>query len=171
MWQLVYIECTWKPENLTNYWSSAVKPLICSLAHLLGLTIFGIYFIWFDSRKAFNHRSSPCQLMLSINIVAVENQSVHNLSLITSQGPIITWLGVATVRLGLKYYVRARRIMFAWSILSAKSCHYEDFQHYQSVEISSLGWNKQWSLTVKWSSHCCVYLDSDSAKPLIRGIL
>ena len=43
--------------------------------------------------------------MLSINIVAVENQSVHNLSLITSQGPIITWLGVASVRLGLKYYV------------------------------------------------------------------
>ena len=43
--------------------------------------------------------------MLSINIVVVENQSVHNLSLITSQGPIITWLGVASVRLGLKYYV------------------------------------------------------------------
>ena len=43
--------------------------------------------------------------MLSINIVAVENQSVHNFTLITSQGPIITWLGVATVRLGLKYYV------------------------------------------------------------------
>ena len=43
--------------------------------------------------------------MLSINIVVVENQSVHNLSLITLQGPIITWLGVASVQLGLKYYV------------------------------------------------------------------
>ena len=49
--------------------------------------------------------------MLSINIVAVENQSVHNLSLITSQGPIITWLGVASVPglevlcQGKEYYV------------------------------------------------------------------
>ena len=63
--------------------------------------------------------------MLSINIVAVENQSVHNLSLITSQGPIITWLGVASVRLGLKYYVskelavttRIFHIIKAWRFL------------------------------------------------------
>ena len=70
--------------------------------------------------------------MLSINIVAVENQSVHNLSLITSQGPIITWLGVASVPglevlcqgkeyyVSLKYFVSMELSLRGFSTLSKR---------------------------------------------------